>query len=442
MNRPINILICDDDENIISSIRLSLEQHGISVESVAPAELPRAIESIHDVLLLDVYLGPHNGIDLLKKIVRLQPNFPVIMISGLAEMSEAVEAVRLGAYDFIEKPLKPQRLLVSVRNAARFGKMKKKQAEAPFIVQSPLMRGVTAKAAKVAATESTVLILGESGSGKDVLAKYIHAQSGRSTGPLIKLNCGAIPDTLIESELFGHKKGAFTGAVKDYSGKIQAAEGGTIFLDEIGELPLAVQTKLLRFLESREIQRVGEERIITVNARIIAATNRNIEQLVEEKQFREDLYYRLNIFPLILPPLRKRREEIVPLAEHFLEELSAATGTPKPVLSGGAGEYLSRLLFPGNVRELRSVIERLLILSGSVEITADDVRDAAAGRLEDAGEDMFSETIPLSEAKRKLELRYINVQLVKHGGSIQKTAEALGLLPNNLSRRIKQLKEE
>jgi two-component system nitrogen regulation response regulator NtrX len=295
------------------------------------------------------------------------------------------------------------------------------------------------KAEKVARTDSTVLITGESGTGKEVLSRFIHEHSKRRDGDLVKLNCGAIPESLIESELFGHKKGSFTGATADYTGKLQAADGGTLFLDEIGELPLAAQVKFLRFLESREIQRIGDTGTIEVDTRIIAATNRDLGTAAADGSFREDLYYRLNVFPLHLPPLRERREDIIPLAEHFLSLLSGQMGIPAPVLKANAKARIESLPLKGNVRELKTLMERILILTGGREITGEEVDEA--GQVTGSGglKDVFSAPLPLSEAKRRLELLYIKTQLEQHAGSIQKTAETLQVLPNNLSRRIRQL---
>jgi DNA-binding NtrC family response regulator len=439
----IRALIVDDDENIVHSVRLSLRMHDIEVEPVEPRKASGfAAGGEFDLLLLDVYLGPENGIDILKQTLRAAPEFPVIMISGLADMDEAIEAIKIGAYDFIEKPLKPERLLVSVQNAARYGRIKKSRKEAPFVRTSPEMVRLAERAGKVANTDTTVLITGESGTGKEVLANYIHAHSPRKNEVMVKLNCSAIPESLIESELFGHKKGSFTGAVSDYPGKIQSADGGTLFLDEIGELPLQMQVKLLRFLETRELQRVGESRCRQVDVRIISATNRDLEKEMKSGAFREDLFYRLNVFPLSIPPLQNRREEIIPLAEYFLSEFAAGMGIPEPALTPGAAELLRALPYGGNVRELRTLIERMLILTSGVSITEENVKEAAAAGKEETREDLFRKPMPLHEAKRRMELDYIRTQLDIAGGSIRKAAQTLGVLPNNLSRRLKQLEEQ
>lgn len=304
------------------------------------------------------------------------------------------------------------------------------------------MKVLAERARKVAVTDSTVLISGESGTGKEVLCAFIHSFSRRGDEPMVKLNCGAIPESLIESELFGHKKGSFTGAVSDYTGKLQAADGGTLFLDEVGELPLQMQVKLLRFLENGELQRIGETRTMKVDVRIIAATNKELQEEVGKGTFREDLFYRLNVFPLLLPPLRERRKDIVLLADHFLEDLSLRMGIPKPIFDQEAADRLQSLPLNGNVRELRSIVERILILSSGMTITEDEVMEAVSTGRENNYQELFQTTMPLSKAKQKLELGYIRAQLALYGDSVQKTAEALGILPNNLSRRVKQLEEQ
>jgi DNA-binding NtrC family response regulator len=439
----IRVLIVDDDENIVSSIRLSLGMRDVKVEHGTPETVVDQVYSgNYDLLLLDVYLGESNGIDLLKEVLELTPDFPVIMISGLADMEEAIDAIKLGAYDFIEKPLKPERLFVSVQNAARYGRMRKQREEAPFVFSSSVMNTIAAKARRAAVSRTTVLITGESGTGKDVLAQYIHSYSPRREEAMVKINCGAIPETLIESELFGHKKGSFTGAVSDYPGKIQSAQGGTLFLDEIGELPLTMQVKFLRFLENGELQRIGESGFRKADVRIIAATNKELEMEIQKGAFREDLFYRLNIFPLHLPPLRERREEIIPLANHFLSALSLDMGLPLPELDSSAEEFLRSLPLRGNARELKTLMERILVLSGERTVTGAVLVEAGQPIKQDKEEGLFQKSMALSEAKRVLELEYIRRQLERFGGSVQRTAEALGVLPNNLSRRIKQLEEQ
>lgn len=439
----IRVLIVDDDENIVSSVRLSLGMRDVEVDRGTPETVVDQVYSgNYDLLLLDVYLGDKNGVDLLKEVLELTPDFPVIMISGLADMEDAIGAIKLGAYDFIEKPLKPERLFVSVQNAARYGRMRKQREEVPFVFSSSLMKEIAAKARRVAASRTTVLITGESGTGKDVLAQYIHSYSPRREEGMVKINCGAIPETLIESELFGHKKGSFTGAVSDYPGKILSAQGGSLFLDEIGELPLSMQVKFLRFLENGELQRIGESGFIKADVRLIAATNNDLEEEIKNERFREDLFYRLNIFPLHLPPLRERREDVIPLANYFLSTLSLDMGLPVPELDESAAEFLYSLRLRGNARELRTLMERVLLLSGDRFVTADTLAKASQPVKQYEEESLFQKTMTLSEAKRALELEYIRRQLQRFGGSVQKTAEALGILPNNLSRRLKQLENQ
>jgi two-component system nitrogen regulation response regulator NtrX len=441
MMKDINVLIIDDEINIIRSIEITLKSHQInSVSTAYPDEVFKLLHNHVDVVLLDVYLGAYKGREILERIILEYPLLPVIMISGLASVEEAVDCIRLGAFDFIEKPLKPERLVLSIQNAARYGRLRQRSVEEVLpVYASSEMKKILEKVKKIAATDSTVLITGESGVGKDIIARLIHNLSPRSENPYIKLNCGAIPEGLVESELFGHKKGSFTGAIKDYRGKIQAADEGTLFLDEIAELSLNMQVKLLRFIENREMQRIGDDETQKVNVRLIAATNREIEGMVAEKSFREDLYFRLNILPIHIPPLRERKDDIRPLAEYFIQSISANLGKALPVLSRDAEQYLKSLPFKGNIRELRNIIERVVSLSQSGNITREEITSLYSPASKDVKSSVFEDTMALSEAKKLLEAEYIKAQLAKHNYSIKDTARALDILPNNLSRRIKQL---
>ncbi len=437
-----NVLIIDDDINIIKSIELTLEMHSFNVISTSnPAKAADFLDKDIDVVILDVFLGNINGKDILLRIQEEYPRLPVIMISGLASFDEALDCVRRGAFDFIQKPLHPNRLLVSLENAVSLKRMKQQVVEEIIPVhESPSMKAVIAVAEKVSNTDSPVLITGESGTGKDLVARLIHSLSSRSGSRMIKINCGAIPGNLIESELFGHKKGSFTGADRDHAGRIQAASGGSLFLDEIGELPLNTQVKLLRFLENGEIQRIGEIEPVLVRTRIIAATNRDLAELVQSGEFREDLFYRLNVIPLHIPPLRERKDDIPALIKYFTSIYGADHDRLFADFGRDAVEYLMEIKLPGNIRELKNIIERSLILNaGREELTKNDIVlnpiiSSGAGK-----EDLFTETRPLQEAKLRLEYEYIESQLKKFNYSIKDTARALGLLPTNLCRRMRIL---
>lgn len=451
--KPLKVLIMDDDVNILKSLEMVLHNEIMDVVLRGDGSFDASEIREADVMLLDVYLGNRKGQDVLKDTLEKDPFLPVVMISGLTGVDEALECTRLGAFDFIEKPLKVPRLILTIKNAARFRSLRRETLSDTLpSSRNPDMLTLFSKARKVAVTDMTVLITGESGTGKDVLARYIHALSPRFEAGLFKLNCSAIPESLAESELFGHRKGSFTGAITDYEGKIMSADGGTLFLDEIGDLPAGAQAKLLRFLENREIQRVGDTRIITADTRIIAATNKNLEILSREGKFREDLFYRLNVIPLRLPPLRERKEDIPLLTDHLIVRFCREQGIRPPELAVEVYETLSQMELKGNIRELKSILEQAVIFSGTGNISPGDIRAPAAisdgtarepAHQETAAEitDLFTTPCPLRDAKRKLELLYLSHWLRKNDGSVTKTAESLEILPNNLTRRLKSLRE-
>ena len=436
---PTAVLIVDDDRNVGRSVSMVLGRRGMEAHCAAPTDWSSALTEAVDVVLLDLYLGSVKGRNVLERLLAEHPLVPVIIMSGVATAEEAVDCVRRGAFDYLEKPLTAERLAITVANAARYRQARLAAlADTLPVFASQSMRALAEDCRKVAATDAAVLITGESGTGKEVTARYIHGLSRRSAQPLVKVDCGALPESLIESELFGHARGAFTGANADYPGKLQAAAGGTLFLDEVAELPPGAQTRLLRFLDSGEVQRIGSTADVTVDARIIAATNANLEQAVDDGSLRRDLYFRLNVIRLQIPPLRSRRDDIVPLAESFVKSLAARLGVEPRVLSPDAHRRLSGLSLPGNVRGLKTIIERMLVLGDAPVIGAADIERAAGGGVADAG-DPFARTMPLAEAKRLLERRYLQRQIELHGRSVKRTAAALGILPNNLSRRMRQL---
>ncbi len=436
---PTTVLIVDDDRNVGRSVSMVLARRGMEACCAAPPDWSSALTEDVDVVLLDLYLGSIKGRNVLERLLAEQPLVPVIIMSGVATAEEAVDCVRRGAFDYLEKPLTAERLAITVANAARYRQARLAAlADTVPVFASQSMRALAEDCRKVAVTDAAVLITGESGTGKEVTARYIHGLSRRSAQPLVKVDCGALPESLIESELFGHAKGAFTGAHADYPGKLRAAAGGTLFLDEVAELPPGAQTRLLRFLDAGEVQRIGSTAVTTIDTRIIAATNVDLEQAVSAGTLRRDLYFRLNVIRLQIPPLRSRREDIVPLAESFVTSLAARLGVEPRVLSRDAHGPLRALSLPGNVRELKTIIERVLVLGDAPVIQAADIEHAAAGGVVEA-DDPFAQTMPLAEAKRVLERRYLQRQLELHGRSVKRTAAALGILPNNLSRRVRQL---
>jgi DNA-binding NtrC family response regulator len=417
-----------------------------------------------DTAIVDIALGEESGVALLEALREKHPLLPTIMISGVASVEEALETLRMGACDFIEKPIRAERLVVAVNNALALSRLRSQALEAALpVAESPAMQDVVRRASRAAAAKTTVLLAGESGTGKDRVARLLHALSPRADGPFVKINCGALPESLAESELFGHVKGAFTGAINNAPGRIAAADGGTLFLDEVGELSPGIQVKLLRFLETGELQRVGDHKSTLVDARLIAATNRDLQSAVEAGVFRSDLFYRLNVVPITVPPLRERTEEIRPLVRYFAAEVAAQLGTPIPELDAEAYAAFEGAEFPGNVRELRNAVERLLVLAEGPRISAAEVRDAlgvapeaaASGQSalpaegaaqgdagasgEGAAEELFETPMPLSEARRQLERAYLVRQLKANGGSVKRTAWALSVLPHNLSRRLARL---
>ncbi len=436
------ILVCDDDEAICKSLVMLLRSHDWEARSCEPSQYLQVLDDQVSAVLMDVNLGKENGLRLLELSLERFPLLPVVMISGQSTLGDALTAIRQGAYDFLEKPLMPERLLVVLNNATRYHALVKKSLSDVYpVVASKAMMSALNRMARAAKSDMPILILGESGTGKDAAAAYIHQLSPRSAGNLVRLNCGAIPESLIESELFGHVKGAFTGALADYEGKLAAANGGTLFLDEIGDLPLSAQTKLLRFLENGEIQKIGTSKVQSASVRVVSATNKDLEKEVAEGRFRKDLYYRISTLPIDLPPLRERKEEIGPLIEYFL----AKSGCKRPaseVFSEEAWDGLLSYPWPGNIRELKALCERVVIWEDGLPLDRkqtmqylDHSRDMAYD-----SDNIFHLTLPYAEAKRRLELTYLQTQIRKFG-SIKSAAEALGILPNNLSRRLKELLE-
>jgi two-component system, NtrC family, nitrogen regulation response regulator NtrX len=383
MTRKRHIVIVDDEANIGRSLRLILEGEGhrVSVFESASAFAANVNRAAADVYLLDVRLPDGNGIDLLRMLRQSDERAVAVMISGHGTIADAVEATKTGAFDFLEKPLGRDRVLLVVKNALEWSDLQRENqryrelvGDAPRMIGSaPVFQAVIRQAGQVARSDVAVLLTGESGTGKELLAAYIHRESPFGGGPFVKVNCAAIPTELIESELFGHEKGAFTGAAALRRGKFELADGGTIFLDEVGDLHEASQAKLLRVLQDGELQRVGGEQTIRVAARVVSATNRRLDELVAAGRFREDLYYRLSVVPIRVPPLRERAQDIADLVRYFLSEFCARNNFRARAIDPDAIALLEQHPWPGNVRELRNVVERMAILSTSDRIGVDAV---------------------------------------------------------------------
>lgn len=377
------ILIIDDEKAIRATLKEILEFEGFKIEEAAEGAegIAKFQEHKFDVVLCDIKMPRMDGIEVLEKLYEINSDVPVVMISGHGNIETAVEAVKKGAFDFIAKPLDLNRLLVTIRNAmdrallVKETKVLKKKVNKAFdmVGESGGIKKIKELIEKVAPTDARVLITGANGTGKELVARWIHEKSNRSSGPLIEVNCAAIPSELIESELFGHEKGAFTSAVSQRKGKFEQAEGGTLFLDEIGDMSLSAQAKVLRALQESKIIRVGGDKDIKVNVRVIAATNKNLAKEIEAGGFREDLYHRLNVIPIHVPSLKDRKEDIPLLANHFIKLICNEHGVPVKSLSKEAIQELQKHQWRGNIRELRNVIERMIILSGKT-ITEKDVQ--------------------------------------------------------------------
>jgi len=439
------ILIIDDEPAIRRTLKDILEDEGYSVLTEAKGRdgLGILAEEPVALVLLDIRLAEENGLDILRAIREKHPDVEVLMISGHGTIETAVEAVRLGAYDFLEKPLSLERVRLAVLRALEKSRLRReleKRARGdrpPLLGQGQAVQAIRKLISQVAPTDSKVLISGESGTGKELVAREIHLASGRKDGPFVEVNCAAIPQELIESELFGSEKGAYTGAGQMRVGKFEQADGGTLFLDEVGDMSLTAQAKVLRVLEGEAFSRLGGNAAIKVGVRVIAATNKDLEKEVKECRFREDLYFRLNVFPIHTPALREHPEDIPLLTDFYLERFARENGKLKPTIHEQALERLRRHSYPGNVRELRNLVERLAILALPGEIALEHINLIFPGGGQAV--DPFLSTRPLAEAKEDLERRYVETQLKLHGGDIARTAEALGLERTNLYRKLKQL---
>ncbi|MBS1272168.1 MAG: Regulatory protein AtoC [Candidatus Marinimicrobia bacterium] len=449
----MNVLVVDDEKNIRISLGSILEDEGYDVITAETGEEGlRALDNNPiDLILLDVKLPGMDGVEALEKILEKNEDMDVIMISGHSDISIAVKAIKMGAYDFMEKPLSLPKIVVAARNIAekqrlyqRFRQEKEEMDDQYRIVgESPQIEEVREVIKKVAGQESKVLIRGESGTGKELVAYAIHAKSSRKQGPFGKFNCAAIPNELVESELFGHEKGAFTGAEKRKLGKLELADGGTLFLDEIGDMNLDAQAKVLRVIQEGKFERVGGNETIDIDVRILAATNKNLEQMIENGTFREDLFYRLNVIPIEIPPLRERTGDVDILLDYYLGYFANDLKTDPKEFSDEALKLLRTYEWPGNIRELRNLVERMYILTSGDVIEADDVRSSlTSDEAPGGGSYPFLETKDFSEVRKEFEVYYLKRQLEKFDWNISEVADHLGMAQPNLSRKIKQLNIE
>ena len=435
------VLIVDDEPNIGNSLRLILEHAGYAVSIARTLKDAHGAAERADALLLDVRLPDGSGIDLLRQLRERDCLAPAIMISGHGTITEAVQATRAGAFDFLEKPLSRDRVLVALKNALEQAGLRRENERlremvgpaGKMIGSSPAFLRVLEQAGMAARSDARILIMGESGTGKELLAEHIHRQSPFAGGPFIKVNCAAIPAELLESELFGHERGAFTGAINTRKGKFELADGGSIFLDEVGDLHAGSQAKLLRVLQEGEFHRVGGEQNIRVSVRVISATNRNLAEMVAQQKFREDLYYRLCVVPVRVPSLRERPQDIQAMADYFLDDFCSRNNFHAKKISEETYGLLESYAWPGNARELRNIIERMAILTSGDQLTPDSVPVEIR---------LAQESAPrsnLREARESAEREHILRALDESSWNVSGAARALGMERTNLHKRIRAL---
>ncbi|HTF26153.1 MAG TPA: sigma-54 dependent transcriptional regulator [Candidatus Limnocylindria bacterium] len=452
MPRKAHLLIVDDDPNTLASLSRAFRLAGH--EATVCDNAARAVELLRtesfDVILSDVVMPGRSGLELLEDLKKAGVKTPIVLISGQANIEMAVKATKLGALDFLEKPLSTEKLLVTVENALRLSRLEDENRELrqrlgkhELLGSGPAMKKLLAQIDRVAASETRVCILGETGTGKELVARAIHEKSPRREHPFITLNCAAVPAELIESELFGHEKGAFTSAAVRHVGKFEQADGGTLFLDEIGDMPVAMQAKLLRVLEEGEVERVGGDKPIKVNVRVVVATHRNLEDLVKQNAFRRDLFHRIYVFPLTLPPLRERPEDFTGLVTHFARQVAAQNGWKEKIFTEEAIGELRKYGWPGNVRELRNVVERLILLASDENVAAADVRlilptsDALSGA--PSASSAGNATGTLAERTEAFEKETMLGEIRRHNFHMTNVARALGLERSHLYKKCQQL---
>jgi len=443
---PASILIVDDESGIRQSLSALLRDEGYDVTAVSSGE--ECIEAVErrpfDLILLDIWLPGIDGLATLERINEHDGAPMVVMISGHGKIETAVRATKLGAFDFIEKPLSLDKTVLAVKNALDYLRLEKEnrrlraelEQRYQILGDSVPMKALRQQIALTAPTNGRVLIYGESGTGKELVARALHAQSSRAQGPFVEVNCAAIPEELIESELFGHRKGSFTGASEDKAGKFQKADGGTLFLDEVGDMSLKTQSKVLRALEEQRVEPIGSSEMAAVDVRVIAATNKKLEDEISRNAFREDLFYRLNVIPFTVPPLRDRTEDIPILARHFLAEFNRTYGKKPKELTPAAMEVLLRYPWPGNVRELKNLIERLVIMSPAQHIEPQHLPPEV---FRDAGRGPQHPYATLQEARSAYEREFILRKLEENQWNMTKAATAIGIERTHLYRKMKSL---
>jgi two-component system nitrogen regulation response regulator NtrX len=456
----LRILVVDDEAAIRTSLKQTLEYEGYEVMQAATGE--EGVKLIEreapDLVFLDIKMPGMDGLEVLHKLRHLVEITPIVVISGHADITTAVEATRLGAFDFIEKPFTTERVMVTVRNAVDTRRLKtenktyRRDAEKRYQIvgDSPSLAAVRSAIQKAAPTNATALIWGESGVGKELVARAIHRESLRRDGPFVQVNCAAIPDELIESELFGHEKGSFTGATDRQIGKFEQADKGTIFLDEIGDMSLKTQAKVLRVLQEQELERLGSNRIIKVDVRVIAATNKNLEAEIDRGTFREDLFYRLNVVPIHVPALRERRDDIPALVRHFSDLFARDNNFRRKTFTAPAMDRLRQQHWRGNIRELRNFVERLMIMTSAEAIDARDIPEGGAMRGDlpvapgaaegtaSVPDQPWMHATTLQEFKSGSERAYLVARLRENGWNISKTAEVIDTPRSNLYKKLEQ----
>ncbi len=442
---PKTILVADDEAGIRDSLRrlLEYEKYRVVVAEDGQTALQKAESEVVDLVLLDIKMPGMDGMEVLSRLHRSRSDLPVVIISGHGTIQTAVEATRLGAYDFIEKPIDADRILLVIRNGLQQGKLlqenislkREVQRSTRIVGEHPEMIAIMETVKKVAPTNARILIMGENGTGKELVARAIHEMSGRAREPFIEVNCAAIPEDLIESELFGHEKGAFTGAIARRVGKFQLADSGTLFLDEVGDMSQSAQAKVLRVLQEGQFERVGGTQTTRVDVRVVAATNKDLLEEVQAGRFREDLYYRLNVVPITIPPLRRRVSDLPLLVDYVLDATAEELGQRPKRLSRRALNVLLEYAWPGNIRELKNLIERLVILTAAATIDVDDL--PALGSTKSAEREYF-EKETYSEFKDAMEKEFFLQKLRSQGYNVSKTARRLGMQRSNLYKKLEK----